>query len=44
MKDQRGSLRLPKGRRRVAGVTVLLAVTAVAAAAIAHQFEHANSG
>jgi glycine betaine/proline transport system substrate-binding protein len=35
MKDQRGSLRLPKGRRRVAGVAVLLAVIAIAAAAIA---------
>lgn len=35
MRDQRRSLRLPKGRRRIVGVAVLLAVTAVAAAAIA---------
>jgi glycine betaine/proline transport system substrate-binding protein len=35
MKDQRRSLRLPRGRRRIAGVAALLAVTAVAAAAIA---------
>jgi len=35
MRDQRGSLRLPKGRRRVAGVAVLLAATAAVAVAIA---------
>src|ERR1700757_2695274 len=35
MKDQSGSLRLPGGRRRVAGIAVLLVVIAIAATAIA---------
>lgn len=35
MRDQGGSLRLPTGRRRIAGIAALLAVIAVAAAAIA---------